>query len=91
MRNIIVFDDDIMLWLKRELKEYKPRVQREDTHFQVAMRYWIKVYDWTRKEKVFLRYMWNKKRRIQKKWDKKYNDKFRTISKSNFPFIHATV
>ena len=74
MKSVIVFDDEIFNWLKRELE---PVITKSKSNFSVGIEYWIKVYNWTQRKKVFTRYMWNKNKRIQKKWDKIYNDRFK--------------
>jgi hypothetical protein len=44
------------------------------------MMYWMRVFDWRRKENKFIRYMFNKNKRIQKKWDKIFNDRTKEIT-----------
>ncbi len=78
MKTVLVFDDEILTWLRKELQTYQPEVSQND--FAVSMRYWLKILDWTRKENKFIRYMFHKKKRIQKKWDKIYNDRFKVVS-----------
>jgi len=78
MKNILIFDDEILQSFKKEIK---PKIvdRWEHDDFRVSMMYWMKVIDWIRREKKFIRYMWHKKKRIQKKWDKIYNDRYKII------------
>ena len=78
MKNIIVFDDEIL----QEFSKFKPKISQLEVNnnwFLINTRFWfwMKVYDWRIREKVFVRYMFNRKKRIQKKWDKIYNDRFK--------------
>lgn len=83
-KTILVFDNDILNSFK-SIPEPKIAQRLNDSWLRWDMMYWMKILDCTRKEKKFIRYMFNRNRRIQKKWDKKYNDRYKEINKT--PFI----
>ncbi len=85
MKSIIVFDDDIFNSFKN-MSNPKIIERKEDSWIRWDMMYWMKVYNWIQTKKVFARYMWNKNKRIQKKWDKIYNDRF--IEKKFNPMLN---
>jgi len=79
MKSIIVFDDEIFSSFKNTLK---PKIvdNWDNWYLKASFNYWMKVYWCWMKKKEFIRYMFHKKRRIQKKWDKIYNDRYREIN-----------
>ena len=79
MKTILVFDDEVLDSFK-SFSEPKIVQSSDNWWLRWNMMYGMKVLDCTKKEKRFIRYMFNKKRRVQKKWDKKYNDKFKEVS-----------
>jgi len=81
-KNILIFDDDVLTSFK---DTFKPKVvQSSNWYLRWDMMYWMQIFDCTKKEKKFIRYMFHKKRRIQKKWDKIFNDRYRKINTSPF-------
>lgn len=85
MKTVLVFDDEILNTFNSFKREIEPVEIDSHDDLKVSMMYWMKIIDWRRKENKFIRYMFNRKRRIQKKWDKIFNN--RTKEVTIYPWI----
>jgi len=63
---------------------------KKEEWFKVGTHYWMKLFNESKKKKQ-VRYMFHRKRRIQKKWDKIYNDKFEIIYSPRYIITNCTV
>lgn len=85
-KSILVFDDEILNSFKNTLE---PKIIRnnDNWYLKASFEYWMKVYGCWIKKKEFIKYMFNRKKRIQKKWDKIYNNKYKEVNINPMMFM----
>lgn len=87
---IIIFDEEILqnfkYWIKKDIEIYR---WNNNFLYNTSFEYWFNVFDWRRTKKVLIKYMFSKRKRVQKKFDKKYSY-YKEIKVNWFPYITAS-